>query len=1017
MPRFPYYHSLKRTFLLALLILSLMACFPGSQIAPPSVDTISLRYEAFRQRYETEYPNLLRPSGSVKEIAEALMRQYQPGPLPRVFEHSIITDRHGRVLTEWVDEGRRTWVGIDAISQNLIDAVVATEDASFFDNDGVDEKRLVGALLQNFKSGDISSGGSTITMQMARNLFFAPEKRFDQSLDRKVMEVFLAKDLTNLLRKKEILEIYLNLVYFGNGAYGAEAAAQTYFGKSAQNLSWAEATLLAGLPQSPAGLDPYLNFSGARDRQRVVLDLLVRRGYLTPLQADRFFGQALSLKPLSVPPVQAPHFVQFVQNQLATDLQLNPGRAGVRVTTTLDLEMQNIAQQIVAEQVRALRGSYNLTNGALVALKPRHAEILVMVGSADFNNPAIAGQVNIAVSPRQPGSTMKAILYATAFNDNLISPSTIVWDLPVRYTVAKIQTYIPSNYDFKFHGPVTIRTAFSNSYNVPAIKVIDAVGPDRMAQIGRAMGLTTLSDQPGVYNLPLTLGANEVTLLDLTNAYHTLANQGIYSPYRFVLKIEDSSGKPLNLYPEEPWWQAISPEAAFLATSIMSDYKARQPAFGVNTPLNLAIYPAAAKTGTSSSFRDNWTIGFTRNLVVGVWAGNSNGRPMSGASGVTGAAPIWNKFLTRVLTDTTLIEGTLGVPADPAYWQFETPAGVSERPIECPKEIYCSRQTEYYTQDWLKTTGRNGPIGDGIAMNDRVANVRVTSGGSSYFAGVCSTPAGNPRTLLTLPVGFGQLAPAQPAAQILIESLQLAPALPIPSLNQWQFVPMPATVNEKIAKERLDAIRWSGRVGTAIQLGPCSSVAEIVHSLFGKNATATIVYPDRTEEIKAIERQATPTPTRGATITATRTVTATSATPTQTQSTQTPQATGTPVATATPTPLPTRANSGEYIVSNFYEDNNCPGHYLIGTVLNAQGGPIAGVAVRAVDQWGNVATGVTKAGAADFGQWDIPLDFRARSFTVFVMGDNGAVASSPLAINHLGDNGPKCHHIVFQQTR
>lgn len=1002
MSRFPYVLFQTRFVLLSILLLGISACFPGSQIMP-AAGAIPLRYKAYQQKFENEYANLSRPPGDMKQVAEFFMQQYQPGPLPRVFEHSVIKDRHGQLLAELVDEGRRSWVGIDSISKNLIDAIVATEDASFFDNDGVDEKRLVGALLQNVQSANISAGGSTITMQMARNLFFAPEKRFDQSLDRKISEIFLAKALTKIFSKDEILELYLNLVYFGNGTYGAEAAAQGYFGKSAKDLSWNEATLLAGLPQSPSGLDPFTNLEGAKARQRTVLDLLVRRAYLTQASADRIAETPIVLQASPFTEIRAPHFVRFVTEYLAKDLQVIPGRAGLRVTTTLDLKMQDIAQKTVAEQVNALRGAYNLTNGALIALKPRHAEILVMVGSADFNNRAISGQVNVALSPRQPGSTMKAILYSTAFNDNLISPSTVVWDLPVRYTVAKVQTYIPANYDLKFHGPVTIRTAFSNSYNVPAIKVIDAVGPDRVAQIGRAMGLISLSDQPGTYNLPLTLGANEVNLLDLTNAFHTIANEGIYSPYRYILSVEDAAGQKLDLYPEEPWWQAISPEAAFLATSIMSDYKARQPAFGINSPLNLAIYPAAAKTGTSSSFRDNWTVGFTRNLVVGVWAGNSNGRPMSGASGVTGAAPIWNKFLTQTLSDAQIIEETLGVSADPAYWQFTPPPGIVQRALDCPKEVYCSQKTEYYRADWLERSGRNGPVGDGIAMNDRVANVRVSNGSSSDFAGVCSTPLGDRRTVLTLPMGFGQLAPKQiPVAQM-IGSLQLAPYLPVPSLNQWQFVPLPESVDAKIAKDRQDALSWSRRVGTQLHLGPCNDVATVVRSLFGKNSTATVIYPDRTAEIKAIEKvqnaanaasnSPTPTPT---------------VTPTPIQTAE---------ATATATPIPVPIVKGEYYVANSYADNECPGNYLVGFVLNAQGAAIPGVVIRAIDQWGNVATGVSKSGAGDFGQWDIPLDFRKRSFSVVVLSENGAVASPTITIEHQGDAGPKCHHIIWKKAR
>ncbi|MFN8441508.1 MAG: transglycosylase domain-containing protein [Caldilineaceae bacterium] len=1030
MPRFPipWLHrwaqrsGWRTAVVIAGLAIFLTACFPGSQFLPPA-GAIPLRYELYKDRYRREYSIQSRPTGSAKEVAEAFMRQYQPGPLPRIFEHSILTDRHGEFLAELVSEGRRTWVSIDLIPQTLIDAVVATEDASFFDNDGIDEKRLVGALIQNFQNGAISAGGSTITMQMARNLFFPPEKRFDQSLNRKITEIFLAQDLTRLLTKQEILEIYLNLVYFGNGAYGVEAASQTYFGKSVKELDWAQATLLAGLPQSPVGWDPYSNFDGTKLRQRTVLNLLVKRNYLTTAQADDIFGKQINLKPLAKSETLAPHFVRYVEQQLASDLNIVPGRAGLRVTTTLDLQMQQIAQNIVSEQVNALRGPFNLTNGALVALKPRHAEILVMVGSADFNNRTISGQVNIALSPRQPGSTMKAVLYSTAFNDNLISPSTIVWDLPVRYTVAKVQTYIPSNYDFKFHGPVTVRTAFANSYNVPAIKVIDAVGPDRVAQIGRAMGLTTLSDQPGTYNLPLTLGANEVTLLDLTNVFHTIDNGGIYAPYRYILGIKDSAGQDLNLYPEAPWWQAISPQAAFLATSIMSDYKARQPAFGANTPLNLAVYPAAAKTGTSSSFRDNWTVGFTRHLVVGVWAGNSSGRPMLGASGVTGAAPIWNKFLTRVLTDTKLVEGTLGVSTDPAYWQFEPPAGVVERELECPKEIYCSRKSEFYTTDWLEKSGRNGPTGDSIAMRDRVARVNVTNGGNTYFAGVCSTPRGAERTLLTLPSGFGQLAPIQPAIGNRLDSLQLAPSLPLPGLSQWQFVPIPDQVNDKIAKERLDAILWSGQVGTSIHFGPCSTVASIVHSLFGKNAVATVVYPDLTQEILASEAAQSPTITQTATVTVTAQPITVTLTPSATRTpriTPTPSATPTPPDAVTPTPVIAQEISSRnigYLAANFYEDNNCPGHYILGTVLNADGGPVAGIHVRAVDQWGNIIDGMSKSGAADFGQWDIPIDFRVRSFSVVVLGDDGSPISPVVNINHQGDVGAKCHHIVWQRVK
>ncbi|HXF60409.1 MAG TPA: transglycosylase domain-containing protein, partial [Caldilineaceae bacterium] len=477
--------------------------------------------------------------------AEAYLRQYQPGPLPRVFQTTRLYDRNGVLLAETFGEGRRTWVGLDQISPLLINATIAVEDATFYSNPGVDARRIAGAAIQNLQEGEIVSGASTITMQLARNLFLGDDQRYDQTVDRKVLEAGLAQELTELYSKDEILEMYLNLLNYGQLAYGPEAAAKVYFGKSAADLTLAEATLLAGLPQQPANLNPYENWEAARARQRVVLDLMVRHGYLTETEADAVYAEPIQLAgDPGLAPNLAPHFVQYVIEQLNASLgEEYIQRAGFQVITTLDLELQQMAQAVVAAKVAELQPVFDLSNAALVALLPSNAELLVMVGSADFNNEAIAGQVNVAISPRQPGSAIKPILYATALEDNLVSPASVIWDVPVTYTVGlpgnlagaqmvagSEMIYRPRNYDERFHGPVTVRSALANSYNIPTVKLLDALGVPRMLEMARAMGVHSLNQDSSWYGLSLTLGGGEVTLLDLTTAYHTLAAGGVYRP-------------------------------------------------------------------------------------------------------------------------------------------------------------------------------------------------------------------------------------------------------------------------------------------------------------------------------------------------------------------------------------------------------------------------------------------------------------------------------------------------------
>lgn len=655
-----------------------------------------------------------RPEGSIKTVVEHYLQQYQPnGSLPKLFETTRVYDRNGVLLAEFFEEGRRTWVTLDQISPALISATVATEDASFFTNRGVDSRRIVGAAIQNVQAQSITSGASTITMQLARNLFLAPEDRFEQTIDRKLYEIGLAHDLTILFNKDELLEIYLNLVNYGHLAYGPEAAAQVYFGKSAIDLTWAEATILAGVPQQPASFDLFRNFDAAKQRQRIVLDLLVRHEFLSQEKADAIFDEEIFLIATSVEPdYLAPHFVLYVEKALerrmAEALGIENGRwemrrSGMHIITSLDMPMQVLAEQELKAWIEKVGKAYQMSNGALVAIQPQTGEILAMVGGVDFNEED-AGQVNLSVSLRQPGSSFKPILYAAALSEDLISPATVIWDTPTAYSVGMGHFYSPRNYDRTFHGPVTVRTALANSYNVPAVKLLSSLGNERLVSKAKEFGITSLNREPNSYGLSLSLGAGEVSLLELTNAFRTFANDGLYAPPQFAMFMVDDLGRYRSPPPVEQK-RIISEGVAFQLTDILSDNDARKPAFGANSKLKLSR-PAAAKTGTTTNFKDNWTVGFTKYLAAGVWTGNSDGTPMWGNSGAAGAAPLWHNFMEAVITDKGMRE-LIGAPDDPSLWAFDVPASVVQLP-DCPPAVRCRTGGEYFTTSWLSKTRGNG---------------------------------------------------------------------------------------------------------------------------------------------------------------------------------------------------------------------------------------------------------------------------------------------------------------------
>src|SRR5215217_3692677 len=591
------------------------------------------------------------------------------------FETTRILDRNGNPLYEILDPnaGRRTYVTLDKVSPFLVAATIATEDKDFYEHPGFDAGAILRALWENYRTGGQGGGASTITQQLARALLLSPEERAQRTYSRKAREIILAAEITRRYSKDDILELYLNEIYYGNLAYGIEAASETYFGKSANQLDLAEASFLAGLPQSPSVYDIYANRDVTLARQQQVLVLMFglsqQRGCIkvsnseVPICVDApaAAGAADEMKSrtFNSPNVNAryPHWVNFVRSELEKKYDAQTiYRSGFIVYTSLDPALQDEAQRLVTEQVAQLADK-NAHNGALVAIKPSTGEILAMVGSPDFNNEAISGQINMADSPtRQPGSSIKPVNYVAAFEKGW-TPATLIWDVPSEFPPSgnpndTREPYRPVNYDGNFHGPVTVRTALSNSFNIPAVKTLNFVGiyddpntpqKDGMIAMAERLGITSFT-RPD-YGLALTLGGGDVSLLELTGAYSVFANGGKKVPPVAILKIVDFEGTTVYEYQPPQPEQVIRPEHAFLISSILSDNEARSWMFGRNSLLNLP-FQVAAKTGTTNDFRDNWTLGYTPDLVTGVWVGNADYTPMVNTTGLTGAAPIWSSFMT-----------------------------------------------------------------------------------------------------------------------------------------------------------------------------------------------------------------------------------------------------------------------------------------------------------------------------------------------------------------------------------
>ena len=563
---------------------------------------------------------------------------------------SLILDRNGQLLYEMIDRngGAHRPVPLDEIPIAVRQAAIATEDATFYRNPGVHVRAIARAVWLNIRTGAWTSGGSTITQQLARGLLIDPNLRTRRPWPAKLLEAILALYMTAVMDKDEILTLYLNEAYFGNRAYGIEAAARVYFGKPVAQLDLAESALLAGLPQAPGRYNSRMDRVAAKSRQTTVLRLMERAGYLEPHQVALASDEPLRFAD-SPWAFEAPHFFLRVGQELDHLVGEDAVRRGLlRVHTTLDLDLQRSVEKHVSHHLEVLNAPvdgappHGVRNAAVVVLDPQSGAIRALVGSPDYFDDLNKGSLDATAALRQPGSAIKPLTYAAAFEHGF-SPATMIADERTAFVTREGLPYVPTNYDKQFHGSVSLREALASSYNVAAVKLLDRIGTEALPDMARRMGITSLDDTER-YGLALTLGSGEVQLLQLASAYASFANGGFRTAPSMIEYVEDSSGRVLYQRGHTKPMRVLDERIAYLITDILADDDARVPAFGVGSVLDLP-FPAAVKTGTTTEWRDNWTIGYSKEMVVGVWVGNANNEPMVRVSGVDGAAPIWNAVM------------------------------------------------------------------------------------------------------------------------------------------------------------------------------------------------------------------------------------------------------------------------------------------------------------------------------------------------------------------------------------
>jgi membrane peptidoglycan carboxypeptidase len=599
------------------------------------------------QTAATGYAMLTRDLPSLSEISNHA-----------TFKTAQIFDRKGQLLWEFYDPdgGKRTVIPLSEISQNLIDASLAAEDAFFYQHRGVDLRATIrSAFLTG--SGTSQTGASTITQQLVRNVVLSPEERKQVTLTRKMREIILAYQLDEKLSKDEILEMYLNEVYYGNQSYGVEAASESYFDKHARDLDIAEASLIAGLVQSPSEYDPTRRDVSrtadgipvvTKERQAYVLEQMSRHGFITEQQARDAYAEPLHITSREVE-LKAPHWVMYIRDLVEQKYGARTlYQGGLKIYTTLDLDYNDKMQQVLQDSKPTIE-TQGATNAAQIAVNPKTGEILAFNGSLDYNDESIDGQVDLLTSERQPGSSIKPVIYSTAFLKGW-SPATTIDDQPTCWMDTPTHQWCPGNFDNIFHGVTTVRSALGNSLNIPAVKTLDFIGVNNAVDMGTKFGVTTWGpDADKTFGLSVTLGGAEVKPIDMAQVYATFANNGLKIPLVAITRIVDAEGTVLEDYKVPQGEQVVDPRAAYMISNILSDPAAKLFTYGPNTPLMLhqtddpksPLWPAASKTGTTDNYRDTWTDGYTPDIAIVVWVGNADGHPMHATLSTLTAAKVW----------------------------------------------------------------------------------------------------------------------------------------------------------------------------------------------------------------------------------------------------------------------------------------------------------------------------------------------------------------------------------------
>lgn len=589
---------------------------------------------------------------------------------------SLIYDRNGKLLYEIYKSQNRTPVTLSQLPTYVVNSTIAIEDKEFYKHNGV---AVFSGILRAVRETVVNrslQGGSTITQQLVKSALLTP----DRTIERKIKEIILALWTERIYSKDKILEMYLNQVPYGGSSYGIQEAAKTYFGHDAKDLTLEEAALLAGLPQAPSLYSPYSNPKAAQRRRNEVLLAMETQGFID--HEARLSAQSVEVSVL--PPktsIKAPHFVFYVKSQLEDAYGISTvEEGGLRVTTTLDLDIQTEVENILREELEKIQ-YLNVNNGAVLVTRPQTGEIIAMVGSRDYFEDGV-GAFNVTTALRQPGSSIKPLTYALALQKGFTAAS-IIDDSPVKFNIAGSESYVPVNYDGKFHGRVSLRLALANSYNIPAVKLLEKVGISDFIEFSEKMGISTWKDRTR-YGLSLTLGGGEVSMIDMATAYGVLANNGYKIKPSYFLKIDGANGNgEREFHPFKI--REMDSSVSYIISDILSDNFARIAAFGPGSQLEIPGYKVAVKTGTTDSKKDNWTIGYTPDFLVTVWVGNNDNTPMNPylSSGVTGAAPIWNRVMSYLLKNY----------ASGSQW-YEQPENVVSRNCYFGRREYFVRGTE-----------------------------------------------------------------------------------------------------------------------------------------------------------------------------------------------------------------------------------------------------------------------------------------------------------------------------------